>query len=226
MSAEDEVGKVFDRMGELPEFKYGYWSRQVAANGALEELAGLQGARGDVEPTDQQFLRFAQCVAAAYAGLDDKEIVEAKETPELMRYLVKALGGYATRATSPANIDASGRIKTADRYRVLAEVFLASGGYGGPRKGSSRGVWTQKRIETAVEAYRGFLYEHAGWDNHDKPEWQARAFDAAYQAVFGDEAAEESRVRKNRSELANELVKHAGMAPLISPKKARRTKLT
>lgn len=226
MSAEDDAGKVLDRMGELQEFKDGFWSRRVAASGALDELSGLQGARGDVEPIDQQFLRFAQCVAAAYDGLDDEEIIKAKETPELMRYLVKALGGYAARATSPANSDARRKIKTADRYRVLAEVFLASGGHGGPRKGSSRGVWTQKRIETAVEAYRGFLYEHAGCDIHDKREWQARAFDAAYQTVFGDEAAEEPQVRKNRHGLERELVKHAGMAPLMPADKTRRIKST
>lgn len=226
MSDENDPLGFLDAMGDLPEFKDGYWSRQVAAAGALQELAGLRGERGDVEPIDQQFLRFAQCVAAAYDGLDDEEIIGAKETPELMRYLVKALGGYAARATSPANLDAGGKIKTAGRYRVLAEVFLASGGHGGPRKGSSRGVWTQKRIETAVEAYLNFLFEHAEWDYRERQEWQARAFDAAYHAVFGDEAAEESQVRKNRHELERELVKHAGMAPLMPADKARRIKLT
>lgn len=214
MSAEDEVGKVFDRMGKLPEFKDGYWSRRVAANGALHELAGLRGSHGDVEPIDQQFLRFAQCVAAAYVGLDDKEILEANETPELMKYLIKALGDYAARSTSPANLDAGGRIKTADRYRVLAEVFLASGGHGGSRKGNRGGVWTRNRIESATEAYRSFLYDHAGWDNHDKPEWQAQAFEAAYKKVFGDQVIDKPREEKRRSELERELVRHAGMAPL------------
>lgn len=171
MSDENDPLGFLDAMGDLPEFKDGYWSRQVAAAGALQELAGLRGERGDVEPIDQQFLRFAQCVAAAYDGLDDEEIIGAKETPELMRYLVKALGGYAARATSPANLDAGGKIKTAGRYRVLAEVFLASGGHGGPRKGSSRGVWTQKRIETAVEAYLNFLFEHAEWDYRERQEF-------------------------------------------------------
>lgn len=226
MNDENDPLGFLDEMGVLPEFKDGYWSRRVAATGALQELAGLQGARGDVEPIDQQFLRFAQCVAAAYVGLDDKEIVEAKETPELMRYLVKALGDYAARATSRANLDAGGRVKTADRYRVLADVFLASGGHGGSRKGKRRDVWTQRRIESAIEAYRGFLYERAGWDNHDNPEWQARAFEAAYKKVFGGEVRDEPREQKDRDELERELVKHAGMAPLIPPKKARRIKLT
>ena len=223
MNEKIDPPRVLDAMGDLPEFKDGYWSRQIAATGAIEELAGLRGERGDVEPIDQQFLRFAQCVAAAYHDPDDdEEIIKAKETPELMRYLIKALGDYAARATSPANLDAGGKIKTADRYRVLADVFLASGGHGGSRKKSRRGVWTQNSIENAINAFWGFLYDHPGEDR-DEPEFRTRAFKAACQKVFGDKVTD--RDEEKREALRSELEKHVGPIPL-APKKARRIKLT
>lgn len=217
MSTEEDVGRVFERMGDLPEFKDGYWSRRVAVTGVTRELAGLEARRGDVEPRDQQFLRFAKCVAAAYDGLDDKEIAQAKETPELMRYLKRALGEYAKNVTE--HLEEHEKIVTPKRYEILANALLASGDRGGKRG------WTQNRIETAINAYRGFLYDNTGWDNHDKPEWQAQAFEAAYEAVFGDKVVGDSQLNRNRAELERELVKHGGLNPLIR-KKARRIKLT
>lgn len=223
MIDENDPLGFLDSMGDLPEFKDGYWSRLVAAAGALQELAGLRGEHGDVEPIDQQFLRFAQCVAAAYDDPDDdEEIIKAKQTPELMRYLIKALGDYAARATSPENLDAGGKIKTADRYRVLADVFLASGGHGGSRKKRRRGVWTRNSIEDAINAFLEFHYDHPGEDR-DEPEFRIRAFKAACQKVFGDKVTD--RDKKKREALRSELEKHVGPIPL-APKKARRIKLT
>ena len=212
MNDQNDPVWVLDAMGDLPEFKDGYWSRRVAATGALQELAGLKARRGDVEPVDQQFLRFAECVAV-FDELDDEEIAQAKETPELMRYLAGALRLYATNVTE--HLKEHGKIGTPKRYEFLANALLASGDRGGKRG------YTQNRIESAINAFRGFLYDHAGWDNHDKPEWRAQAFEAACQKVFGDKVVE--RDKKKRDELRRELEKHVGLIPSI-PKNARRIK--
>lgn len=216
MNNENNLLGFLDSLGDLPEFKDGYWSRRVTATGAAIELAGLRTQRGGVEPRDQQFLRFAEGVAAAYAGLDDKEIAQADETPALIRYLAGALGEYAKQVTK--HLGEHGKIASSKRYEFLANSLRASGGRGGKRG------WTQDRIATAINAYRGFLFAHAGWDNHDKPEWQAKAFEAAYEVVFGDKVVEDSQMRKNERGLERVLVKHAGMARML-PKKARRIKL-
>lgn len=219
MNEKIDPPRVLDAMGDLPEFKDGYWSRRVAATGAIEELAGLEARRGDVEPIDQQFLRFAEGVAAAYGGLDHKEkaqadeIAQAKETPELMSYLARALGEYAKNVTE--HLEEHGKIITSKRYEILANALLASGDRGGKRG------CTQDRIESAINAFWGFLYDHAGRDNHDKPEWRAQAFEAACQKVFGDKIVE--REMKKRNELRQELEKHVGLIP-PTPKKARRIK--
>lgn len=215
MNEKDDLLPLLDAVGDLPQFREDYWSRRTAAAGALLELDGLEARRGDMEPMDQQFLRFAECVAAAYYGLEDKEIAQAQETPRLMRYLADALGRYAANTTT--HLMEQDKIATSKRYEFLANAFLASGDRGGKRG------WTRQRIETAIEAYRSFLYEHVGHDKHGMPEWQARAFEAAYEKVFGDKVVEEKQVRENRRGLERELVKHAGMSAL-TPSKARRIK--
>ena len=212
MDENDPLG-VLDAMGDLPELKGGYWSRRVAATGALRELDGLEAQPGAaVEPRNQQFLRFAECVAT-FHGLEDEEIANAEETPRLMKYLARALGEYAKNVTE--HLKEHGEIVTPKRYEFLANALLASGDRGGKRG------YTQNRIESAINAFRGFLYDHAGWDNHDKPEWRAQAFEAACQKVFGDKVVE--RDKKKRDELRRELEKHVGLIPSI-PKKARRIK--
>lgn len=215
MTAEDDAGETLDALGKLPEFKEGYWSRRVAAAGALHELAGLEARPGAIpEPRDQQFLRFAEAVDAAYAGLNDQEIAEANETPEIVRYLARALGEYAKKVTE--HLKEHGGIKTADRYGLLANALLASG-----ERGGSNGL-TRNSIGNAINAFWGFLCDHPGED-HDDPEFRTRAFKAACQKVFGDKVTD--RDEKKMEALRSELEKHVGPIPL-APRRARRIKLT
>lgn len=220
MSAKDalgefDLGELLDRMGELPELKEGYWTRRVAAAAALDELAGLEARPGVIpEPRDQQFLRFAEAVDAAYAGLNDQEIAGANETPEIVRYLARALGEYAKKVTE--HLKEHGGIKTPDRYGLLANALLASG-----ERGGSHGL-TRNSIEDAINAFLEFHYDHPGEDR-DEPEFRIRAFKAACQKVFGDKVTD--RDKKKREALRSELEKHVGPIPL-APKKARRIKLT
>lgn len=212
MEENDPLG-FLDAIGDLPEFKDGYWSRRVAAAGALHELAGLEARPGVIpEPRDQQFLRFAEAVGAAYGGLNDQEIAGADATPEIMRYLARSLGDYAQSVT--AYVQEHGQIKTADRYGLLANALLASGDRGG-----SHGL-TQNSIENAINAFWGFLYDHPGEDR-EEPEFRTRAFKATCQKVFGDKVTD--RDKQKREALRSELEKHVGPIPVV-PKKARRIK--
>ena len=218
MIADDHVERMPDGPANLPGAKLRKLQRLLAARGALEALDELHDANS-ASIVNKEFLGLCLCVAAAYEGLSDEEIVKVKETPALMRYLVKAMKGYGRRITALEK-GTVGISKTNDRYRILAEVFLAAGERGGARGGSRRGVWTAERKATAIEAYASHLYSMApiiGYDTPESrskpdsrctPDMQAKAFWFAYEKTFGEEGKHEPRQKKkNMRELERELNK-------------------
>lgn len=154
----------------------------LTRHAALVELNELQDEKS-VEPRHAQFLRFCEHVVVGYAGMTDRQIADAAETPALIRYLLKALANYERRV---GNLPSS-KNEAHKRRMVLADAFGLTGGHGGDRQS----LWTLERQMRALKSYTGKLHSY-GQERDTEPARRAAIF-AAYEDIFGPAFRHEHR---------------------------------
>lgn len=166
---------------------------------ALEEL----NAPVHRSPAHERFLHLCAATQLAYPGavsnLTDAEILASPATPELMRYLVRALSNYAART---AGVDSS----PSERRGILADAFGLVGNHGGSRKSLQSESQEMRALGTFTGAVEAEIL-----DGIESNEAQLRAFQATYNATYGDDGQdgrEKKQVDKNRRALASMLINH------------------
>lgn len=168
----------------------------LTRHAAMMELNGIQDSTS-IEPRHDQFLRFCEHAVVGYAGMTDRQIADAEETPALLRYLIGALANYRVL------VSRSGQETTSSRRTHLAWAFGIEGEWGGGRQGR----WTLARQMLAQRAYADAIHGFDPPGERGSKAARRSAVHAAYAAVFGSDSVEkpdtvtERRPKQRRANL-------------------------